>query len=142
MFPVPPAVADASSVAVQSSHSAPLLPPDLTGPPLDATGLELKALWWDKNHRHGVRVSSTIGPAGGTISIPATGLTMSFPAGSVTTPVTITITADEEYVAYKMEPSGTVFLKDVTVTQSLSATELGGRLSRSRCTWRTSLTTG
>jgi hypothetical protein len=117
----PPAVDDLSSVA------APLLPPTLTGDPVDATGLELKALWWDRDHKN-VRVSSTIGAAGGTISIPETGLTMSFPAGAVTAPVTITITADAEYVAYKMEPSGTVFLKDVTVTQSLSKTELGDRL--------------
>ena len=73
------------------------------------------------------QVSKTIGPAGGTISIPATGLTVSFPAGAVTAPITITITADEKYVAYKMAPEGTRFLKDVIVTQSLSTTEFAGR---------------
>lgn len=56
---------------------------------------------------------------------------MSFPAGAVVAPVTITITADEAYVAYKMEPAGTKFLKDVTVTQSLAATEYADRPLRS-----------
>jgi hypothetical protein len=50
---------------------------------------------------------------------------MSFPAGAVAAPISITITADEDYVAYKMDPAGTTFLKDVTVTQSLAKTELG-----------------
>ena len=104
----------------------------LAGSVIDATGLELRAVWWKKDHKDGVRVSKTIGPSGGTISIPETGLTMSFPAGAVAAPIKITITADEKYVAYKMEPSGTQFLKDVTVTQSLSATELGLRPLRSQ----------
>jgi hypothetical protein len=88
--------------------------------------LELRALWWKKNLRQSVRVSQTIGKSGGTISIPETGLTVSFPAGAVDRPLTITITADDKYVAYKMEPSGTRFLKDVTVTQQLDVTQLFG----------------
>jgi hypothetical protein len=91
----------------------------------------LRALWWDREHK-GVRVTKTIGPSGGTISIPETGLTMSFPAGAVAAPISITITADEDYVAYKMDPAGTTFLKDVTVTQSLSKTELGFRPLRNQ----------
>lgn len=100
--------------------------PSLTGLAKDATGLELKAAWWDRDLETVVRVRKTIGPAGGEISIPETGLTMSFPAGAVAAPITITITADEKYVAYKMEPAGTQFLKNVTVTQSLARTEFGG----------------
>jgi len=57
---------------------------------------------------------------------------MSFPAGAVTAPIAITITADEDYVAYKMDPAGTTFLKDVTVTQALSKTELGLRPLRTQ----------
>ena len=64
---------------------------------------------------------------GGTISIPETGLTVFFPAGAVDAPITITITADKKYVAYKMEPTGTRFLKDVIVTQLLAETEFGLR---------------
>jgi hypothetical protein len=98
---------------------------------IDVTGLELRAAWWKENQRNLVRVSKTIDVSGGTISIPATGLTILFPAGAVVAPTTIRITADEKYVAYKMEPEGTQFLKDVIVTQSLSTTEFGGRPLRS-----------
>src|SRR5215210_8713338 len=101
--------------------------PVITDSPIRVTDLELRAAWWLMHQRTLAQVSKTIGPAGGTISIPATGLTVSFPAGAVTAPITITITADEKYVAYKMAPEGTRFLKDVIVTQSLSTTEFAGR---------------
>ncbi|MFL5528545.1 MAG: hypothetical protein ACJ791_04200 [Gemmatimonadaceae bacterium] len=103
----------------------------LTGAVSDATNLELRAVWWERDHKN-VRVSQTIGQAGGTISIPETGLTVEFPAGAVASPIAITITADEDYVAYKMEPSGTQFLKDVTVTQSLRTTSIFGEPLRSQ----------
>jgi hypothetical protein len=92
-------------------------------------GLELKALWWnnDWKRQNVVKVKQTINPSGGVISIPRTGLTMSFPAGAVKAPIEITVTSDDKYVAYKMEPSGTRFLKDVTVTQLLSFTEVAGK---------------
>jgi hypothetical protein len=96
-----------------------------------AAELELRAVWWNENHKSQISVSKTIDSRGGTISIPETGLTMQFPAGAVTAPIRITVTADEKYVAYKMDPAGTKFLKDVTVTQSLNATELAGRPLRS-----------
>lgn len=92
----------------------------------DAGQLELKALWWSKQHKDVVKVSKTIDQSGGTISIPETGLTLSFPAGAVTAPLTITITSDDRYVAYKMEPTGTRFLKDVTATQQLNTTSIFG----------------
>jgi ZU5 domain len=91
-----------------------------------ASSLELEALWWKDWHRDVVRVSKTIDASGGTIAIPETGLTMTFPQGAVAGPITITVTSDAEYVAYKMEPAGTKFLKDVTVTQSLATTEVSG----------------
>ena len=55
---------------------------------------------------------------------------MSFPAGAVKAPIKITVTPDQDYVSYKMEPAGTQFSKDVTVTQSLAATELNGETLR------------
>jgi hypothetical protein len=58
--------------------------------------------------------------------MPTTGLTIVFPAGAVSAPLTITVTSDEGYVAYKMEPTGTRFDKDVVVTQLLSFTEVAG----------------
>jgi hypothetical protein len=114
-----------------SGSSDGFIGPDLSGSPIDVTGLELRAAWWKQDQRSLVRVSKTIGPSGGTISIPVTGLTISFPEGAVAAPITITITADEKYVAYKMEPAGTQFLKNVTVYQSLSTTEFSGRPLRS-----------
>jgi len=94
--------------------------------------MELRAAWWSNRHSDQVRVSKTIDASGGTISIPETGLTVSFPVGAVSAPITITITADADYVAYKMEPTGTKFLKGVTVTQSLAATEFGLRPLRTQ----------
>jgi len=92
----------------------------------DLGKLQLKALWWKKPQKSVFQVSKTIDASGGTIAIPALGLTMVFPAGAVSGPLTITVTSDDKYVAYKMEPSGTKFLKDVTVTQLLSLTQLVG----------------
>jgi hypothetical protein len=98
----------------------------------DGSQLDLKALWWSKQHKDVVKVSKTIDQSGGTISLPETGLTLSFPAGAVTAPLTITITSDDKYVAYKMEPTGTRFLKDVTATQQLSTTSVFGSPLRSQ----------
>jgi hypothetical protein len=98
----------------------------------DGSRLELKALWWSKQHKDVIKVSKTIDQSGGTISIPETGLTLSFPAGAVAAPITITVTSDDRYVAYKMEPTGTRFLKDVTATQQLNATSIFGSALRSQ----------
>ena len=93
---------------------------------------DLKAIWWKKPHTDVIKVSKTIDQSGGTISIPETGLTVSFPAGAVTSATTITITSDQKYVAYKMEPTGTRFLKDVTATQLLNTTSVFGAPLRSQ----------
>jgi hypothetical protein len=98
----------------------------------DVSRLELKAVWWKKQHKDVIKVSKTIDQSGGTISIPETGLTLSFPAGAVAAPITITVTSDEKYVAYKMEPTGTKFLKDVTATQQLNTTSIFGSPLRSQ----------
>jgi len=98
----------------------------------DVSRLDLKAVWWKKQHKDVIKVSKTIDQSGGTISIPETGLTLSFPAGAVAAPVTITVTSDAKYVAYKMEPTGTKFLKDVTATQLLNTTSIFGTPLRSQ----------
>ena len=121
-----------SDAVVGRLSDAALTQPALGASHTDRHGLELRALWWDKKHRGQVRVSKTIDVLGGTISIPETGLTMVFPPGAVANPITITVTADEDYVAYKMDPAGTKFQQDVIVTQSLAATELKGETLRSQ----------
>lgn len=102
------------------------------GPVTGGIGLDLHAVWWKREQENLVQVSKTIGPDGGVISISQTGLTMEFPAGALKSPLLITVTADKKYVAYRMEPSGTQFLKDVTVTQSLRSTTLFGEPLRSQ----------
>ena len=106
--------------------------PDLANPTApvttvtDVLGLQVRAVSWKKPLEAPLTVSQTIDQSGGTISIPQTGLTIEFPAGAVTSPVTITVTPDDKYVAYKMEPAGTQFLKDVRVTQLLNTTSISG----------------
>jgi hypothetical protein len=114
--PIDPALSQASS-----------LPTDqVTGALPDAGHFDLEALWWKDKHNDVVQVSKLIGPLGGTITLPTTGLSILFPAGALSAPLTITVTSDDSYVAYKMEPTGTRFDKDVIVTQLLSFTEVGG----------------
>lgn len=122
--------APATTIAAPASSQFASQP--LLGAVTDVAKLDLKAIWWKKQHKDVVRVSRTIDQSGGTISIPETGLTVSFPAGAVTSPITITITSDEKYVAYKMEPTGTKFLKDVTATQLLNTTSIFGAPLRSQ----------
>src|SRR6202795_2557011 len=84
-----------SAVASKASPATPQLDKhSLTGGVTDALHLDLRAVWWKKQHKDVIRVSKTIDQSGGTISIPETGLTVSFPAGAVTGPITITITSD------------------------------------------------
>jgi hypothetical protein len=123
------------SDSLLQSPTAPLNPTTAFAKGSDKTGalpdasLQLKALWWNSDWKAQdvIRVKQTINPSGGVISIPRTGLTMSFPAGAVSAPIEITVTSDDKYVAYRMEPSGTQFLKDVTVTQLLSFTQVSGK---------------
>jgi hypothetical protein len=73
--------------------------------------------------------SATIGTGGGTIRIPEAGLTVTFPAGAVSAPVTVRATAlAGSSVAYRFEPHGLVFQKDVTVAQDLSLTGVVNQL--------------
>jgi hypothetical protein len=103
----------------------------IAAPATDPSKLDLRAVWWKNQYQDVIKVSKIIDQSGGTISIPQTGLTLSFPAGAVAAPVTVTVTSDLQYVAYKMEPTGTQFLKDVTATQQLNTTSLFGSPLRS-----------
>lgn len=118
--------APADAIASPSSEAT------LKGVSTDVSHIELRALWWKKQHKNLPSVSQWIEPSGGTISIPETGFTMTFPEGAVTTRIRITVTPDEKYVAYKMEPAGTRFSKEVTLSQSLAATELNGQALRNQ----------
>ena len=127
----------AGAVIIASCSGAGISDPNtnqeaIAAPITDASKLDLRAVWWKNEYKDVIKVSKIIDQSGGTISIPETGLTLSFPAGAVAAPITVIVTADAQYVAYKMEPTGTQFLKDVTATQLLNTTTLSGSPLRSQ----------
>ncbi|MDP9205255.1 MAG: hypothetical protein M3P12_07340 [Gemmatimonadota bacterium] len=93
----------------------------------DATGIDIYPVRWNADRpRVSYTVTGTIGRAGGTLVIPQTDFSIAFPAGAVSSPVTMRITSDPEFVSYKMDPHGLKFAKPVTVTQKLRYTTVYG----------------
>lgn len=71
-----------------------------------------------------ITVSKSIGVLGGTLSIPAAGLTVVVPPLALTSTKTISITAMAgSNVAYEFSPAGTKFLLPLVATQSLVNTQ-------------------
>jgi hypothetical protein len=67
-----------------------------------------------------LQTSGTIGPEGGTLSIPGADFTIMFPRGAVSKATTITIIANSDgYVGYEMLPHGLTFARPVIATQGL-----------------------
>jgi hypothetical protein len=97
----------------------------------DPNGIEVRAVEWAKSHPKQARsVSGTIGFDGGTLQIPTSDFTITFPKGALVVPTAITITSDASgYVAYDMKPHGLTFAKPVIVTQYLRNTEVYGTLT-------------
>ena len=93
----------------------------------DATGLTVHPVAWNSSYAQvSHTVSGTITPWGGTLTIPESDFTMTFPVGAVSQPTLITVTSDPQYVAYKMSPAGITFAKPVVVTQRLRMTAAYG----------------
>ena len=94
----------------------------------DASGLTVHPVMWGPTHVASTyTVSGVITPWGGTLVIPEADFSISFPYGAVSQPTTITVTADPNYVAYRMQPTGLQFAKPVTVTQRLQNTAVAGQ---------------
>ncbi|HEY4733328.1 MAG TPA: hypothetical protein VIH53_02160 [Gemmatimonadaceae bacterium] len=94
----------------------------------DATGITVHPVAWGADHENvSHKVSGVITPWGGTLTIPETDFAITFPAGALSQSTLITITADPNYVAYKMEPTGTRFARPVVVTQLLRQTSVYGQ---------------
>lgn len=130
----------------ESPPSAPLVPatPDwgapgiLTGPldsvvkviagVVDPTGIDVHAIRWAPSHVNVTRsVSGTIGVGGGSLSIPGSDFTITFPFGALLTATEITIISDASgYVSYDMRPHGLIFVRPVIVTQRLGNTAVYG----------------
>ena len=79
-----------------------------------------------------ISVSAVIGKSGGTLSIPAAGLTLVVPAGAVNANTKFTATAlAGRLVAYEFEPHGTTFAVPLQFSQDLTKTNLLGTLTGS-----------
>jgi len=91
-------------------------------------GIPVSAVQWSSAHVNQVRsVSATIGYNGGTLTIPGSDFTITFPQGALSQSTSITIISDASgYVAYDMQPHGLRFAKPVIVTQRLNHTAVYG----------------
>jgi hypothetical protein len=91
-------------------------------------GIDVHAIKWAPSHVNQVRtVSANIGKDGGTLEIPGSDFTITFPKGALRTSTKITITSDASgYVTYDMQPHGLSFDKPVIVTQRLRSTSVYG----------------
>lgn len=92
-------------------------------------GLLLPAVHRTSTLQSDVAVTQTIGPAGGVIAIPNTGMKIVFSPGAVTQPTAITATANAgSYAAYSFEPHGLQFSAPVVVMQDMSYVQTTGLL--------------
>lgn len=94
----------------------------------DPNGIDVRGVKWASSHVNEIRaVSATIGVNGGTLAIPGSDFSITFPYGALRAPTSITITSDASgYVSYDMQPHGLTFAKPVIVTQRLRNTEVYG----------------
>jgi hypothetical protein len=94
----------------------------------DPNGIEVRAIKWAPSHVNQVRsVSGTIGYDGGTLAIPGSDFSITFPKGALYSPTSIKIVSDGSgYVSYDMQPHGLKFAKPVIVTQRLKNTAVYG----------------
>jgi len=70
-----------------------------------------------------ITASATIGSAGGTLALPAAGLSIEIPKGALSASTVITVKAAKgSAVAYEFGPHGTSFAKPVKIEQDLTGT--------------------
>ena len=94
---------------------------------LGNANVDVHPVAWNSSYTHvSHTVSGTISPWGGTLTIPQSDFTITFPVGAVSQPTLITITSDANYAAYAMYPHMT-FAKPVVVTQRLRNTVVYGK---------------
>lgn len=90
-------------------------------------GAKVHAVRWsssDGSKRSQLTTSGTIGPNGGTLSIPGANFTIVFPKGALARETAITITSNGNgYVGYDMLPHGLHFAVPVIATQGLTGIE-------------------
>jgi hypothetical protein len=94
----------------------------------DPNGIPVNAVRWTGTHVDQTRsVSAYIGKDGGTLVLPSSDFTITFPSGALSNTTLITIVSDGVgYVSYDMKPHGLRFAKPVIVTQRLQNTAVYG----------------
>lgn len=92
---------------------------------IDLDGIPVTPVKWASSHTNQQRsVSGTIGYWGGSLAIPGSDFSITFPIGALSEATTITIISDASgYVSYDMQPHGLQFAKPVIVMQRLRNTE-------------------
>jgi len=129
--PPAPSVAQAASPLAAPNDSDPLLGgvidalTDVVNGVIDPNGIPVAPVRWASTHTNEARsVSGTIGYWGGTLAIPGSDFSITFPIGALSKSTNITIVSDASgYVSYDMQPHGLSFNKPVVVTQRLRNTE-------------------
>ena len=94
----------------------------------DPNGIPVNAVRWTGTHLNETRSASAyIGQNGGTIALPSSDFTITFPSGALSQTTLITVVSDGTgYVSYDMKPHGLRFNKPVLVTQRLNNTAVYG----------------
>jgi len=113
-----------SAVTPAASPSADLLGA-VTGGVLNTVGslVSMEGLQRTTPLAEPITVTATIGSAGGTLAIPAAGVTVLVPQGALANATVITMTARAgAVVAYDFAPHGITFAKPLTFTQQLRGT--------------------
>jgi hypothetical protein len=94
----------------------------------DPNGIPVNAVRWTGTHFNQTRtVSGYIGQSGGSLAIPGSDFTITFPNGALSQTTFVSITSDGTgYVSYDMKPHGLKFARPVLVTQRLQNTSVYG----------------
>jgi hypothetical protein len=88
------------------------------------TGTRAKAVRWGADHsRVEQSVFAVVGADGATLFLPGADFSLTIPAGALSEPTAITVTASAgPFVAYEMQPHGLQFMKPVIAVQGLRTT--------------------
>lgn len=91
-------------------------------------GTRAKAVRWGAAHsRVEQSVSAVVDADGATLLLPGADFSLTIPAGALSEPTAITVTAKAgAFVAYEMQPHGLRFMKPVIAVQGLSTTATYG----------------
>ena len=129
LFTLPTSCRDALApepvVEQQPAPDALLGLPDLGWGPVRLVDTTVTALRWQTPLESDISRSAVIGPAGGSISIGELGFRFTVPAGALSEPTNVTVTAVAgSIVAYEFAPHGLRFDERATFSQELRYTGL------------------